>query len=279
MIIYTRKHKERIPLYGFGIYLTFNKYLVFVILFHYFFKSYTQLTGYTDRFLLYTVTFLDSKMKKSNAGVAPYKRVLGGILLVVIFCMGYMASMVGKKRGSLKSSNRPKFKRNTVDPLDALLGDDSGDDLDGVGDIQDDEAFITNDLVPPEPAGGKSNQGQLSNSGSSKTLVFKGIGGITAYLSTVKFVQDKQQPLVDGLPHYTSYAFFGNGQKVLLHLTSPQGDPYWYVSLKDLMIKDSSGKNITPIIAFTSCDDPSVYPWLPESRCGWTIHEGPEVGW
>ena len=219
-----------------------------------------------------------TRHNQQNKGVSPCKILLLLVALGTLFSFVYLFNKnTGSRitRGSLHET-----KNKYVDPLEELLEEGGGDESKGGGEMDEEEAsFIKNDLLPDEKRGAtRAMEGHDSTTGS-QVLVFKGADGVTAYLGTVKFKRDKQQPLVDNNPHSSSYAFFGNGQRVLLHLTSPSGDPYWYVSLRELMKKDSKGKNTTPIIAFTSCDDPSVYPWLPESRCAWTVHEGPEAGW
>ena len=230
------------------------------------------------------------KPKQRNSGVAPYKIVMVFILLGFIGTIYYVQTHFDLKPKYRKSQNRKTRRHVKVDdPLEDLLGDLENDDGGILNDDSDDkDAFMKNELDPQKSYSNtnknydhKSNNNDegIKGSDKNKILKFKNANGVSAYLGTVEFKRDLVQPMVDGLPHFSGLAYFGNGQQVKLHLTSPKGDPYWYITLKDLMRKDSNGRNITPIIAFTNCDDNSVNPWLPMARCLWTVHEGPEKGW
>lgn len=231
------------------------------------------------------------RQKSRHEGIAPYKIVLIVFLLGIVGTIYYVQSHFDLKhplhaQSSASSSSRRRRHVRSGDPLEDLLGDldGAGDDggilADSSGD-DDDAAFMKNELEPSNSNEKNSQQsmGGGGSTGSGKVLRFKHASGVSSYLGTVEFRRDKSLPMVDGLPHFSGTAYFGNGQKVLLHMTSPKGDPYWYITLKDLMKKDGNGRNITPIIAFTNCDDNSVYPWLPMARCLWTVHEGPDRGW
>jgi hypothetical protein len=230
------------------------------------------------------------KHKQRNSGVAPYKIVMAFILLGIIGTLYYVQTHFDLKPRYRNSQNR-KTRRNVKvdDPLQDLLGDLESDEGGILNDDADDnDAFMKNELEPQnsnyntnkndDHKSDNNNEGSKGND-KNKILKFKNANGVSAYLGTVEFKRDPFQPMVDGLPHFSGIAYFGSGQQVQLHLTSPKGDPYWYITLKDLMKKDSNGRNITPIIAFTNCDDNSVNPWLPMARCLWTVHEGPERGW
>ena len=236
------------------------------------------------------------KQRNDNSGkIAPYKIVIIFVLLGIVGTIYYVQTHFDLKpryRGHKDhSSHKKRNMQVDDDPLEDLLGDVENDE-DGIlndNDSGDDnDAFMKNEL-DPEMSNYNSNRntdtkknshgGGSTDGGKNKELKFKNANGVSSYLGTVVFKRDAGQPSVDGLPHFSGLAYFGSGQQVTLHLTSPKGDPYWYITLKDLMRKDNTGKNITPIIAFTNCDDNSVFPWLPMARCLWTVHEGPEKGW
>ena len=231
------------------------------------------------------------RQKSRHEGIAPYKLVLIIVLLSIAGTIYYIQTHFDLKHplhsdSSASSRSRSRRHVRADDPLQDLLGDLEGDGDDGgiladsSGD-DDDATFMKNELEPSNSIqnAAKKSIGGGGSTGNGDVLRFKHANGISAYLGTVEFRRDKSLPTVDGLPHFSGTASFGNGQQVLLHMTSPKGDPYWYITLKDLMKKDTSGRNITPIIAFTHCDDNSVYPWLPMARCLWTVHEGPSRGW
>jgi hypothetical protein len=107
-------------------------------------------------------------------------------------------------------------------------------------------------------------------------LRFAGNSKQMAYLSTALFVVDPTLPEVGDHLHFIGQASFSEDLTVVLHVSTPPGDNFWYVTLKDVIKKNDKGENQTPVIAYTEC---KVNPWQENHGCLWMVHEGPQVGW
>jgi hypothetical protein len=108
-------------------------------------------------------------------------------------------------------------------------------------------------------------------------LKFQGQSKSMAYMSTALFSVDPSNPEIGGSVHFIGRASFGDELSVKLHLSTPPGDSFWYVTLKDVIKKKNGGENQTPVVAYTDC---KTNPWEDDDqRCRWMVHEGPEIGW
>ena len=109
-------------------------------------------------------------------------------------------------------------------------------------------------------------------------LKFVGTSQNMHYISTATFAIDNDQPEIGSAEHFVGTATFGDGElSVKLHLSSPPGDSFWYVTLKETIKKDNAGNNQTPVVAYTDCGN--KLPWEEKNKCRWMVHEGPTVGW
>ena len=97
-----------------------------------------------------------------------------------------------------------------------------------------------------------------------------------SYLSTAVFVVDSEIPEIGDHLHFSGQASFSDELTVNLHLSTPPGDNFWYVTLKDIIKKNNKGENQTPVIAYTDC---KLNPWQEGHGCLWMVHEGPRIGW
>ena len=100
---------------------------------------------------------------------------------------------------------------------------------------------------------------------------------LSRYMRTATFMVDSEEPEIGGREHFVGEASFGDGMTVKLHVSTPPGDSFWYVTLKDTIRKTKSGENKTPVVAYTDC---SANPWEEKGKsCRWMVHEGPNIGW
>ena len=150
---------------------------------------------------------------------------------------------------------------------------------------EEDSAWIMNELNPHSransfsPVSKKQIEQAVHKGEASKTIVVSGALGATSYLNTLVLTINSNRPYVDGKVHYNGVATLISGQKVDLHLSSPNNDPFWYITLGDTIHRATDGTNLTPVIAYTKCADVSVKPWEPGAMCEWTVHEGKDIGW
>ena len=107
-------------------------------------------------------------------------------------------------------------------------------------------------------------------------LQFTGQSTTMSYLSSAVFVVDSEIPEIGDHLHFSGQASFSDELTVNLHLSTPPGDNFWYVTLKDIIKKNNKGENQTPVIAYTDC---KLNPWQEGHGCLWMVHEGPQIGW
>ena len=117
-----------------------------------------------------------------------------------------------------------------------------------------------------------------STSSEGPRLKFTGESLSMSYLSTALFVVSETLPEIGNKLHFIGQASFSDDLTVELHVSTPPGDNFWYVTLKDVIKKNSNGENQTPVIAYTEC---KANPWQLDdtNRCQWMVHEGPDIGW
>jgi|UPI00048D5FA3 hypothetical protein len=208
------------------------------------------------------------------------------ILTLVCLSLVYKNSTLEKgirTRISRKYKNGPGSKNS--DPMDFFsdmdLGDEDEDTNSALTSGDEDEApnWITNELSPPGSSKTVSGRGS-ANSKDENTweVTVHGASGATVYLSTIIFRINKASPRVGGKVHFDGMARLASGQQVNLHLSSPSGDPFWYITLGDTIHRSADGSNLTPVIGYTKCSS-SIKPWEIGSMCQWTLHEGKDVGW
>ena len=172
------------------------------------------------------------------------------------------------------------------DSMDGILDEDSDSNNN-----DDDSSWIKNDLNPEnkddsnKPGGGGGGAGngggirQVSSDIANKKITISGAHGPTSYLNTLVLTINKEKPYVENKLHFNGMATLSSGQEVDLHLSSPANDPFWYITLGDTIHRASDGSNLTPVIAYTKCQDTAIKPWEPGAMCEWTVHEGKDIGW
>ena len=198
------------------------------------------------------------------------------------------------KRTNFNSKNRKKYSHDDSDDdffSDLIDNDENLDEeaeatdsiIDEEGsssEEEDDSTWIKNDLISPEKKpkiDGKSSS--VSSDATKIKITVSGAHGPTNYLNTLVLTINKDKPYVTNKMHFNGVATLSSGQEVDLHLSSPANDPFWYITLGDTIHRASDGSNLTPVIAYTKCSNPAIYPWQPGAMCEWTVHEGKDIGW
>ena len=164
------------------------------------------------------------------------------------------------------------------DMLDGESESSGSSDSDGSDEANEEEdPWMTNELAEPTKKLGSGADASTSDSKNWKIRIL-GSSGPTSYLRTITFRTDVKSPLVGGKKHFSGTARLASGQRVNLHLSSPPGDPFWYITLGDTIHRSADGSNLTPVIGFSKCSSPDP-PWQIGCICEWTLHEGKEIGW
>ena len=120
-----------------------------------------------------------------------------------------------------------------------------------------------------------------SSSSIVDTIIIRGMNeGPTSSLNNCELKLSSLSPSVGGKPHFvgTVITQSRNSQKKLqVHLSTPERDPHWYITIDDVIKYDQNGNNITPVVAYTKVGLENSVPW--KEKVSWNVHVAGASPW